>query len=408
MTVSPHAIQAPNHIEDRAPFLALAGDEVTRGALLKIAAGHGWPGESVSAGGVIEAVRILSAVPTPRLLVIDLSGSSEPMEDAATLAEVCDQGTRLIALGGLNDVELFRGLMDLGVQDYLLKPVSPAALAAAIERAASKPDAAAEEAKPGRLVCVIGARGGAGASSIAVNTAWIIAEEQGRRTALVDLDLYFGTLALSLDLEPGRGFREALENPSRIDGLFVERAMVRATEKLFVLAAEERLENPFAFDPAALDLLLAKLRRNFECVVVDLPRTAASSQGAVIGLADAVAVVSDPSLAGMRDALRLADFARTAAPDALVEVVLNQLGGEKAGALSLNDFERCAGIKVGHAIPYARKEALKSAAAGQALAEVAGGGKLKQALRLLARELSGGEDPFSGMPLWRRLLRGVG
>ena len=139
-----------------------------------------------------------------------------------------------------------------------------------------------------KLIAVIGARGGVGASTIAVNTAWLMAHEQNLRVAVVDLDLYFGTVALSLDLEPGRGFREALENPNRIDGLFIERALVRESDNLFILGAEEALENAFNFDPAAVELLLEKLRCDFDCVIVDFPRAVVTANAYILSAASAV------------------------------------------------------------------------------------------------------------------------
>src|SRR3546814_12807229 len=93
-------------------------------------------------------------------------------------------------------------------------------------------------------LAVIGARGGVGASTIATSLAWLLSERGKRATALLDLDVHFGTGALALDLEPGRGLTDAIENPSRIDGLFIARAMVKASEKLAVLSAEAPKSSP--------------------------------------------------------------------------------------------------------------------------------------------------------------------
>lgn len=388
----------------RVPFMGFATDQVTRAALLRAASKLGWPDCEVLDGSTAQAVRILAAIPTPGLLVIDLSSDGNPLESIAGLAEVCDGGTRLIALGDVNDVSLFRGLMELGVRDYMLKPVSPDALAEAMGKSNENKDIGCGQSNTGRLVCMIGARGGVGASTVAVNCAWSMANEQNMKVALVDLDLYFGTTALSLDLEPGRGFREALENPSRIDDLFIKRALAPVGDNLFVLGAEESLDNTFAFDRPALDLLLDLLLASFDCVVVDVPRIEVNIHGGVLAVASEVVIVTESSLAGMRDTLRLAAYAAKAAPQATVNTVINRAGNRIGGELSKEDFESGAGLSVDHVIPLDIKGAAVGAAAAKPLVEVAGNGKAAVILRRLAQRLSGRRDETKA-PLWRRLLR---
>ncbi len=390
----------------RLPFMAFVLDDATRATLGRVAEEQGWSDGEVLEGGVREAIDALAGVSTPQVLVIDLSDSNDSLGDIGSLAEVCDAGTRVIALGKINDVNLFRNLVALGVLDYLVKPVTVEALNALVVKATEEPVAAEPEAaKAGRLIAVIGARGGVGASTVAVNTAWLIAHEQTLRVAIVDLDLYFGTVALSLDLEPGRGFREALENPNRIDGLFIERAMVRESDNLFILGAEEALENTFSFDPAAVELLLEKLRCDFDCVIVDVPRAVVTANANILSAASAVAVVSDASLAGMRDTLRLVAFTKRVTPAAAVKVVDNLFGAAKKGELSKEDFERGAGLKIDHVIPQEPGVAAISAGVGKPLVEVAKRSRLVTALRKLSSDLSAVEDEPTKAPFWQRFLK---
>ncbi|MEE8499688.1 MAG: P-loop NTPase [Kiloniellales bacterium] len=389
--------------------MAFVLDDATRATLGRVAEDQGWSDGEILEGGVREAIDALAGVPTPQVLVIDLSDSNDSLGDIGSLAEVCDAGTRVIALGNINDVTLFRNLVALGVQDYLVKPVTVEALNALVVKAAEEPAAAEPEAaKAGRLIAVIGARGGVGASMIAVNTAWLIAHEQKLRVAIVDLDLYFGTVALSLDLEPGRGFREALENPNRIDGLFIERAMVRESDNLFILGAEEALENTFSFDPAAVELLLEKLRCDFDCIIVVFPRAVVTANAYILSAASAVAVVSDASLAGMRDTLRLVAFTKRVAPAAAVKVVVNRFGAAKKGELSKEDFERGAGLKIDHLIPQESGVAAISAGAGKPLVEVAKRSQLVTVLRKLSSELAAVEDEPTKAPFWQRFRKRSG
>src|SRR3546814_19032066 len=79
---------------------------------------------------------------------------------------------------------------------------------------------------------VSGTRGGVGASMLATSLAWLFSTQYKSPTALLDLDVHFGTGALTMDLEPGRGLTDALDNPSRINGLCNERALTRANDNL--------------------------------------------------------------------------------------------------------------------------------------------------------------------------------
>ena len=377
----------------RDSFLAFVADEVTRAALVRVAESRGLATDSVLQGGLTDAIRALGAIPTPRTLICDI-GAGDPLAGLASLSQVCDPETRVVALGAVNDVNLFRDILALGVEDYLVKPVSAEALDAAVARLITEP---AKTATEGRLVAVVGARGGVGATTVATNIAWSLAHEQGRNVALVDLDLFFGDVALSLDLEPGRGFLEALENPGRIDGLFIERAMVKASERLSVLSAEESIEQGLAFDPKAMDLLLGELRRGFEDVVIDLPRFAARTQLPLLSPPSRLAIVSALSLAGMRDTMRLADFAAKARPDAEVSVIANRAN---AGGMSRVDFERGTGRPVDHMIPDDPKAVAIAAGRGKPLVHAVPRGKTARALGGLAAS----PDAGGAAPGWRRLL----
>ncbi len=222
----------------RDPFLAYVCDDATAEALRPVVAAMGWSADKVHKGGLRSGIQTLAVSASPQILFVDLAESGDPLSDINALAEVCEPGTVVIATGQVNDVRLYRTLIASGIHDYLLKPLNPETLRDALEQAQAMfhapkvVDHAAE--RPHCAVAVVGARGGVGASTVASSLAWLLAEQDKRSTALLDLDIHFGTGALALDLEPGRGLTDAIENPSRIDGLFIERAMVKASEKLSV------------------------------------------------------------------------------------------------------------------------------------------------------------------------------
>jgi pilus assembly protein CpaE len=394
--------------QDRS-FAAFVNDNDTKTAVIRAAGDFGIVDPVVVKAGFAEAVRQLTDVKTPKLLIVDLSGVGDPLTEIASLAEVCDEGTRVVTVGEANDVNLYRSLVALGIQDYLVKPVSSEGFSTAFARAEQvTAEPQASESTLGRLISVVGSRGGVGASSLAVNCAWAMAHEQGLRVALVDLDLFFGTSGLHLDLESGRGFREALENPSRIDGLFIERAMVRESDNLFVLSAEEPLDSPLSLDPSSIEMLLENLRSDFQCVVMDVPRFGARTQITTLQAPATALVVSDPSLAGMRDTMRLAGLFKKSATAAETKVVINRMGASKSGELEKADFERGAELKVDHVIPYDPKPFAASASSGKPLLKVGGGSKAVKAIRELSQLLSGPRADAAKMSVWQRLLKGRG
>ena len=202
--------------------------------------------------------------------------SADPLNDINALAEVCEPGTIVIAAGTVNDVRLYRDLVASGIHDYLLKPFTVDQLRDTFAHAQmilSGPRGEAQADKPHVMAAVIGVRGGVGASTLATSLAWLLGEKARRSTALLDLDVHFGTGALALDLEPGRGLTDAIENPSRIDGLFIERAMVRANERLSVLSAEAPIHQPLVTDGTRV---LPASGRDAQRVRIDRSRPAAA------------------------------------------------------------------------------------------------------------------------------------
>lgn len=388
------------------PLVGFATDEASRDTIARAAEAYGISKPEVMAGSIATAVQSLAGLPTPNRLLVDLSGCDDPMADLSALADVCDNGTRVITLGDINDVNLYRTLISAGIDDYLVKPLAVETVIAALQNQDAATIDPAEDAALAHLVAVVGARGGVGATTIASSCASTIAHDFGARTALVDLDLYFGTCGLALDLETGRGLREALENPDRMDGLFVERAMVRDGENLFMLGTEDDLENAHDVDPVSMQRLIDQLRTEFKCIVIDLPRFAARSQLALLTPPMTVVLVSDPTLAGMRDCKRLHKAIKTAVPTADVSVVLNRVGALKGAELAQKDFENGAELKVDAVIPFDPKAAAISAGAGKPFARGSSGCKSVKPLRRLAAAASHLDAGAARVSPLLRFLRG--
>lgn len=374
----------------RDPFVAYACDDATIDLVRAVATDFGWAPERVMAGGLRAAVPQLAVTASPTILFVDLSDCVDPMADINMLAEVCEPGTIVIAAGLINDVRLYRSLTTSGIQDYLLKPFTAEQLRDALTHAHMTLAAprAGEPAiqRPHLTAAVVGARGGVGATSIATSCAWALSETSRRSTALLDLDVHFGTCALALDLEPGRGLTDAIENPGRIDGLFIERAMVRASDRLAVLSAEAPINQPLEGDGSAFYQLQDELRQAFECTVIDLPRSMMVQHPHLFLEVQAVVLVTDYTLAAARDTIRLLSWLKANAPQAQVIVAANRaLSGQPE--LAPKDFEGSIERAVDFAIPYDQRLAAQAARLGKPMAEAGRNGRTGQALAALSARL---------------------
>ncbi len=386
----------PAGLAHRDPFVAFVCDETTAEVIRPVVSELGWSPDKVHKGGLRNAVQTLSVAASPQILFVDLSESGDPLNDINGLAEVCEPGTVVIALGQVNDVRLYRDLVASGIHDYLLKPLHPDMLretfgaAQAMLNAPKHVEVSVD--RPHRSVAVIGTRGGVGASTVATSIAWLMSDKEEQSTALLDLDVHFGTAALALDLEPGRGLTDAIENPSRIDGLFIERAMVKASEKLAVLSAEAPINSPMMTDGAAFYQLQEEMRAAFECTVVDLPRGMLVQHPHLINDVQLAVIVTELTLAAARDTIRLLSWMKSNAPNTRVFVLANRIHPGAQLEISRKDFEGSIERRIDVAVPFDQKLAAQAAKLGKPLTEAGKNSKTVAPIVALAARLAAFDD----------------
>jgi pilus assembly protein CpaE len=237
----------------------------------------------------------------------------------------------------------------------------------------------------------MGTRGGVGASTLAMNLAWLMANEYKRDTMLVDLDLQGGTIALALDVEPSHGLREVLDNPNRIDSLFVTSVATKCGDRLHVLAAEEAVDDEVHYNTSSVSLLLDELKKTSSAVIVDLPRNAPGARAVVLAAATEIVMVTDLTLAGLRDAIRLFTMVQQVAPSARVVFVANRDGGRE-GTVSKAEFEKALGKPIQFVLPEDAKANQAAANAGKPVVAASAGSKMSGALKTLAKTLTAGAE----------------
>jgi pilus assembly protein CpaE len=308
-------------------------------------------------GNVDTAVVKLAQGPSPRMLIVDLAGSSDPVASIESLAEVCEPGTGVIAIGDTNDIRLYRNLKASGIVEYYFKPLV-ISLIAGTANGILTGNTGARSSNTGKLVFVVSVRGGAGATTLAVGAAWHLAEKRQRRVLLMDLDLQSGDAALQLDAVPSHALCEALEHPERVDDLFLERALIHATERLSLLASLEPIDKPAVFEEQAVHSLLANVMRRYRYVFVDIQSCQASRLLSVLHLPSVCLLVSNPSLVAAREVARWREAIGPSSPERQTLHVLNK-NGSSAG-IPEAEFVRVAGQPPDIRVPYDREIATSS------------------------------------------------
>ncbi len=357
--------------QSREPFLAFVDDEATLTVLREAATQNGWRPESCKSGTLRSAVQSLSVMQSPKLLLVDLTEADDPLSQIDHLAEVCEPGTIVLTVGQTNDVGFYKTLLAKGIRDYLPKPITLSALNDAIERTARPSDIAEDDATSNgqRLTCaVIGSRGGVGASTVATSIAWLASEEHKRSTALLDLDIHFGTGSLIFDIEPGRGLIDAVDDPLRIDNLFIDRAMAKVSDSLSIMSAEAPLDCHLMTDGQAFARLGHELRENYELTVIDMPRHMILNFPHLLEKVDTIVVVIELTLASARDTIRLLGWLKKNAANSRTIIVANNVAAGQS-EVSQKDFSGSIEQNIEVVIPYDRPAVLAAARQAQPLAQ---------------------------------------
>jgi len=340
-------LQSPAPIEKttkpravRARLMAFVVDGQSEASLKACLPNLSFPNATITRGGIAGAIQHLGAERSPECIIVDISGADMPASQMHDLAELCEPGVTVIAIGDRNDVGLYRDLVKAGVTEYIVKPVTPQLLAKALSPLPAAPEGSPISRKLGTVVAVVGARGGVGTTTLAINLAWFLADRQHRRILLLDLDLQNGDCALALNLRPTPGLREALTSPLRIDNVFLDRVVAVHSERLFVLSAEEPLRADAEFEAEAVETLVGALRTQFHYVIADVPRIPAAPFRRALDIADIRVVVADQTLRSVRDAVRLRDALGDGDAAHRNLLVVNRSGEGGRQALTLEEMAK--------------------------------------------------------------------
>jgi pilus assembly protein CpaE len=341
----------------------------------------------VNEGGVAGAVEFYKESTTPNLLVVETSAQgAAALAELESLAEVCDENTKVLVVGRANDVHLYRELMRRGVSEYLVAPLSPVQLIETISGLYVNPDAP----PIGRIISFVSARGGTGASTLAHNIGWYVAERLGVDTAILDFDLPFGTAGLDFNEDPGQGIADALSDPERLDDVLLDRLLIKCGEHLSLFAAPAMVDRIYDAKDGAFEAVIDQVRGSTPCVVVDLPHAWTAWARQTLLASDEIALVATPDLASLRNAKNIFDLVRNNRPnDAPPRLIINQVGIPKRPEIPVKEFAAALDVEPSFVIPFEPQLFGTAANNGQMLIEVQPKSKVSEGVRTLAAMLTG-------------------
>lgn len=355
-----------------------------------------WP------GGIPAAIEHLSQNPTPNLLIVESSAhASKMVQQIDELASHCEEGVQVMVVGATNDIALYRQLVARGVSEYLVPPIEPVQVVRSISGLFSDPDAPFV----GKSISVIGAKGGVGASTIAHNLAWALAENAKVNTSLVDLDLSFGTTSLDFNHETQQTVADALLSPDRTDDAVISRLLAKATDRLSLFTAPASVNQLMDIDSASYSLVIEGVRRLMPFVVLDLPHGWNEWIYNTLVTSDEVILVCQPDLASLRNGKNMVDQLKAQRPnDNPPRLIINMAGVPKRPEIPVKDFAAAIEVEPDIILPFDPQLFGNASNKGQMISEADPQAKPSQAIDHLASLLSGRETAQPQKSFLKKLL----
>jgi len=338
-------------------------------------------------GGIMAAAQAFGQATTPDVLILETEGHRDQvLSELGQLAQVCAPTTKVVLIGHVNDVILYRELIRQGLSEYLVAPVHQLQVIDAISSLFNEPGA-----DPiGRIMAFIGAKGGVGSSTIAHNIASLASGDYQVDTIVTDLDLAFGTAGLNFNQDPAQGIAEAIASSDRIDQTMVERLLTRCNDRLSLLSAPAQVEKSLGIDIDTLEPIIDAIRSSAPLIVLDVPNLWTAWSKQLLTNADDVIITSTPDLASLRNTKNLFDFLTSARPnDKAPLIILNQVGVQKRPEIPVSEFAKAIGVEPTAVIPFDAHVFGTAASNGQMIAEVGPKSKACEQLSMLGQLLVG-------------------
>lgn len=342
---------------------------------------------TIQMGGITTAAQVYQSEATPNVVVVESHGDrSQIMAELSQFAEVCQPNTKVIVIGHVNDVILYRELMKNGVTEYLVAPITPMQLIETIANIYSDP----KSAPLGRIIAFVGSKGGVGSSTIAHNVAWAVSQRLNIETVITDLDLPFGTSALNFNQDGGGGIVEALGQPDRVDSTLIDRLMTKLGNKLSLLNGPSGIDRDVGIEATSIETVLGVVRQSAPLIIVDVPNVWAPWVKQTLLSADEVIITATPELPSLRNSKNLFDMLKAGRPhDRQPRLILNQVGVPKRPEIPAAEFGKALGIEPSAIVPHDPQSFGLAQGNGQMIFDVAPKSKSAEVLFGLAETVAG-------------------
>lgn len=340
-------------------------------------------------GGIEGAIETYRSNPTPNLIIVETTLSPEEIPAALErLAEVCDATTRLIVLGHVNDVLLYRELIRSGVSEYIVLPASSQTIVSVITELF-----AAEGAAPiGRTIGFVSAKGGSGASTISHNVAWAIAQHLRQDVLILDLDFAFGTAGLNFNQDPPHGIADAIAQ--KVDQTMLDRLTSKAANHVNLLTAPVVLDRTFDFEEREFEQVIELAQKTTPVVILDIPHLWSAWVRQTIATIDEVIIVAEPDLANLRNAKNLSDTIKALRPtESEPLLVINRVGMPRRPEIAPSEFATSVECKLLGQVGFDASTFGTAANNGQMLAEVSSGHRANETFKLIGMHVTGRNTP---------------
>ena len=344
---------------------------------------------STAEGGMQSAMEKLNDRSTPELLIVETTSHGETMfNELNALAEVCQPGTRVIIVGAENDINVFKTLIEQGISQYFVATVNADELKAAIVDAFADKSANAKC----RTLAFTGLRGGVGSSVLAHNVASSLAGLYDEDVIVVDLDIPFGTAALSFNIQPQKTIADAIAQSSSIDETLLMRYLEAGEKNVSLLCAPGHLNSGVEINDRSLETVMNVVKQMASYVIFDVPHMWNSWVQDILVDVDETIVVGTPDLYNLRDGKNVFEFlSPNRGMDAPTRLVLNKVGEVKKGQLADKEFKDVLGLNPTVSIPFDSDAFSTAMNNGEMISKVAGRSKAAQGIETLAKLVSGKE-----------------
>lgn len=354
-------------------------------------------------GGIQSATEFFMEAPTPNLILLEANQSYEQLvDDLDQLAEVCDVGTKVVLIGHVNDVQMYRDLVRRGVSEYIVAPVGQIELIKSLSDLFASP-----EAEPlGKSVAFIGAKGGVGSSTLAHNVGWSIASNFKQDVIISDFDVAFGTTGLDFNEDPPQTIADAIKAADRLDDQFLERLLTKCSERLSLLTAPAVLDHTCDYDTELFGHMMELLQSSAPYIVMDLPHVWSDWNKQLLINADEIVITAVPDLANLRNVKNLLDLlGQERRGDKAAHLVINQTGMQKRPEIKAKEFAAALELTNYVEIPFDAATFGMAANNGQMISELGSSAKTSDIFDSIAADITGRtEAPKASKSLFAPLL----